>query len=88
MMYLWQLDRYNGSLTDKYGKGSLKLLGHWLKCIIESHKLIIQGNKGLKNESLNWSEMGTVTRNVNLSENGVGKLDQLEFQLGVWIVLS
>lgn len=30
--YVWQLDKHNGSLTDKYAIGSLKCLGDWLKC--------------------------------------------------------
>lgn len=74
MMYLWQPDRHNGSLTDKYGIESLKCLRDWYK-FIESNKLIIQVNKGLKTKSLNWSQMETMTGKVNLSKNGVGKLD-------------
>jgi len=71
MIYLWQLNRHNGNLTDKYGIESLKCLRDWCK-FIESNKLIVQVNKGLKAESLNWSQMETVTRKVNLSENRVG----------------
>lgn len=33
----------------------------------------------MKTESPNWSEIETVARNGNLTENGVGKLDHCKF---------